>query len=238
MIGSVGPVNNNSSSNNSNNSNNNQKSRFQRDTPASEELENTSVCSSLSSMTDHDDDDNGDSEVPVQVTTTEKKSKFTITKATARPNSPSYSSPVLDAVSISFLGPITPETSQRTTPGQVIQKALAGLRPGGIFFVLDYQDDSQVAGTGISMGSTSITPEASGSASNACCSLAVKEIPQDLVQQWNLTMVPTNLESFYNAKPKQSTAKPPPTTKVPSLVPASRRIVRWMGIKPRVSPKE
>jgi hypothetical protein len=239
----------------SDNDNKDKKSRFQRDTRECEELENTSVCSNCSSITttDHDEDNDDDNEVPAEVETTvctsasrkaaspfpEKKSKFTITKATARPSSPSSSSPKSDAVSISFLGPIAPESRLRTKPGQVIQKALAGLRPGGIFFVLDYQDDSHIVDA--SMGiSTSTTTKSSGTAGTPnTCSLAVKEIPHDLVQQWNLTIVPTNLETFYNTKLKQVATKPAPT-RGPSLVPASRRIVRWMGIKPRqqVSPKE
>ncbi|CAB9506221.1 expressed unknown protein [Seminavis robusta] len=201
------------------------------------EEDDTSVCSSVSALTDDEQDDHGALTTsrptpailaPTSITTPTvnatrmKKSRFAITKA--RVNATTQSSPASDAVSISFLHvakqpnpgttPLGTTPSSIGRPTQVIQKALAGLRPGGVFFVLDYKDE----------------------ANQPCPSMAMKEIPQDLVEKWSLTMVPTNLETFYNTKLKLPSSKPAaPRT---SSLPASKRIVRWMGIKPRqqVSP--
>jgi hypothetical protein len=118
------------------------------------------------------------------------------------------------------------------------------LRPGGVFFVLDYKDEPEheldVARAGPASSNTLVSEDTATSpsaattaadppSSPASCSRAVKEIPQELLQQWNLTMVPTNLEMYYHQK--YGTAAPN-GGKNTSLPAASQRIVRWMGIKP------
>lgn len=84
--------------------------------------------------------------VPVPVNATVKvmstrKSKFTVTEATPRKECISNDDPAsskTDALSISFL---SKEVQKDQFPSkQIIQKALTGLRPGGVFFVLDYRD--------------------------------------------------------------------------------------------------
>ena len=188
-----------------------------------EDHDTTSVCSSVSALTEEE------SEAPQQQAPAQakppaaapkkkkKKSRFAISKAkpvtqavTSRTNA--------EAVSISFLSaPKAP--SRQNNPKQVIQRALASLRPGGVFFVLDYKEEDPVP--------------AVGTQSPGAQSRAMKEIPPDLLQQWNLTMVPSDLETFYNTKLATKSAKPAPKR---TSLPASKRVVRWMGVKPCVRP--
>lgn len=167
----------------------------------------TSLCSSVSSITDDEQhlDLDLDTLEQSQLPLKKKKSRFNVSKA--KPTTP-VTNVTKEAVSISFLG--SPKASSRPTNAkQVIQRALASLRPGGIFFVLDYKEEEQ---------------NSAGAQSRA-----MKEIPPDLLQHWNLTMVPSDLETFYNTQLATKTAKPAPKR---TALPAAKRVVRWMGVKP------
>lgn len=209
---------------------------------------NDDAISDVSSLTDGGDLE--DANETMQKTVGDKinkrrKSKFTVTKAPKNVAKSSTTKPTNDAVSISFLnnGNSTPK---KPAVKQVIQKALASLRPGGVFFVLDYKDDdpnpqitSKRSNRSPTTGSLSMSPSnhtkltmtsSSGPPSPASTSTsrAIKEIDEDLIKQWNLTMVPTNLEMYYKNKTNNNDTRKTP----PSSLATSNRIVRWMGVKP------
>jgi hypothetical protein len=146
-------------------------------------------------------------QVAAAVATTKRRRKFTVTPRSNTKNNNANATKT-DAICVSFLHPTPDNSRQPQQPiKQIIQRALTTLRPGGVFFVLDYREEDQ--------------PAQAASSPRSCCSRAMKQVPEDLVQQWNLTLVPTNLETYYQGR-KRPTAS----------LPAQQRIVRWMGIKP------
>ena len=177
-----------------------------------------------------------------------RKSKFTVTEAepsiynatTPTCSSHSHTSPSsnkTDALSISFLSKAVQD--DHYPPKQVIQKALTSLRPGGVFFVLDYKDQDPKEETPSSSHDLVAEENDNSKApvSPQACSLAMRDIPDELMQKYQLTLVPTNVETFYNTQLVTATgdadwAKPAPVRT--SVLPSSQRVIRWMGVKPPV----
>ena len=176
-------------------------------------------------------------ESPPAPITPVQKGKFTVTEAKptsmySHSNNPrkecsssnEATSSKTDVLSISFLSKAVQDDN--FPPKQVIQKALTSLRPGGVFFVLDYmdQDFEQVP-----------EPLDKPPASPQACSLAMKEMPDELMEKYNIIVIPTNLETFYNEHlVDESWSKPAPART--SVLPSSQRVIRWMGVKPPLTP--